>query len=79
MTRARVELRLQEDDSLDAESFHATETVGYVALGLPGPPGLGMDATFVSMGDSITFGLGDDIPDDNFAGEYALLAAIPPS
>jgi lysophospholipase L1-like esterase len=66
ITRARVEERLQEDDSFDTESLHATETVGYLVLGTPGPPGVGKDAVFVSMGDSITFGFGDDIPSDNF-------------
>ena len=66
VTRGRVDGRLQEDDSFDTESFHSVETVGYLVLGTPGPPGVGKDAVFVSMGDSITFGIGDDIPSDNF-------------
>jgi lysophospholipase L1-like esterase len=66
ITRARVEMSLQEDDSFDAESSHATETVAYLLLGTPGPPGVGMDATLVAMGDSITFGIGDDITTDNY-------------
>jgi lysophospholipase L1-like esterase len=66
VTRARVEERLQEDDSFDTESFHSVETVGYLVLGTPGSPGVGKDAVFVSMGDSITFGVGDTVPSDNF-------------
>ena len=66
LTRARAELRLQEDDSFDTESFHAIETVGYLVLGTPGPPGVGADATFVVMGDSISYGRGDRIPADNY-------------
>ena len=66
VTRGRVDERLQEDDSFDTESFHSVETVGYLVLGTPGPPGVGKDAVFVSMGDSITFGVGDNVPSDNF-------------
>jgi lysophospholipase L1-like esterase len=78
ITRARVEERLQEDDSFDTESFHAVETVGYLVLGTPGPPGVGKDAVFVSMGDSITFGVGDNIPSDDFQDGTLPPAGYPP-
>jgi lysophospholipase L1-like esterase len=78
ITRGRVDERLQEDDSFDTESSHAVETVGYLVLGTPGPPGVGKDAVFVSMGDSITFGLGDDIPSDDFQDGTLPPAGYPP-
>jgi lysophospholipase L1-like esterase len=73
-----VEERLQEDDSFDTESSHSVETVGYLVLGTPGPPGVGKDAVFVSMGDSITFGIGDGVPSDNFQNGTLPPAGYPP-
>ena len=70
--------RLQEDDSFDTESFHSVETVGYLVLGTPGPPGVGKDAVFVSMGDSITFGVGDNLRSDNFQDGTLPAAGYPP-
>jgi lysophospholipase L1-like esterase len=78
VTRGRVDERLQEDDSSDTESSHSVETVGYLVLGTPGPPGVGKDAVFVAMGDSITFGIGDDIPADNFQDGTLPPAGYPP-
>ena len=78
VTRGRVDERLQEDDSFDTESFHSVETVGYLVLGTPGPPGVGKDAVFVSMGDSITFGVGDNVPSDNFQDGTLPAAGYPP-
>jgi lysophospholipase L1-like esterase len=78
MTRARIEARLQEDDSADPEFSHSTETVGYVFLGRAGPPGAGKDATIVAMGDSITFGIGDNLPSDNFQDGTLPPGSYPP-
>jgi lysophospholipase L1-like esterase len=52
--------------------------VGYLVLGTPGPPGVGKDAVFVAMGDSITFGIGDDVPSDNFQDGTLPAAGYPP-
>jgi lysophospholipase L1-like esterase len=78
LTRARVELRLQEDDSFDTEFWHPLEAVGYLALGTPGLPGVNADAVFVAMGDSITFGIGDDISLDNFQNGTLPAGGYPP-
>ena len=78
LTRARAEEKLQEDDSFDTESQHALETVGYVVLGTPGLAGVGKNAVFVAMGDSITFGFGDDIASDDFKDGTLPPAGYPP-
>jgi lysophospholipase L1-like esterase len=54
------------------------ETVGYLVLGTPGPPGVGKDAVFVAMGDSITFGVGDTVASDNFQNGILPAAGYPP-
>ena len=58
--------------------FMSTETVGYLVLGTQGLPGVGKDAVFVSMGDSITFGIDDNVPSDNFQDGTLPAAGYPP-
>lgn len=78
ITRARVEAQLQEEGSFDEETAHTIETVGYLLLRREGPPGVGKDVHFVAMGDSITFGDGDNISTDNFREGILPAGGYPP-